>query len=239
MHHITPPARTIIVVGRTDKTRDSGDIQRILLMLEAQGFKVHWFVSDYTRSYEDIGARIVARWPRLCWRDRDTAPRRMLRMLLRLVLVVLDQHRYDHLYTFLHGRSANDARQLRRMLDAMGDHAACIVTHSAGGISATSVADHRAIARIVCFAYPFRHPERQPQAHRTAHLPAVTKPLLIVQGDADDYGADPSDFRRHLPPSARVVSLACGHDCDRLRSSEFSRAWAAVSGFLEMQSEQT
>lgn len=233
MQHSGPIPRTIIVMGRTDKTRNSGDIHRILLMLEAKGFHLHWFVSDYARSYEDIGARIVARWPWLCWRSSDSKPRRLLRMLLRVAFVAVDAHRYDHLYTALHGQPANDARQLRRLLDAMSDHSACIVTHSAGGISATQIADHRGIERIVCFGYPFRHPHRQPQAYRTTHLHAVNKPLLIIQGDADDYGCDPSDFGRHLPVSAQVVSLACDHDCDNLRATEFDRAWAAVSDFLE------
>lgn len=226
-------AGTIIVVGRTDRSRESDAIRRILLRLEAEGYRLHWFESDYIRSYDRMTATIARRWPSLAtWGGNDTPVRRLARVLLRLAMLVGDAYRYDHLYVRLFGQPANNARQLKLMLDAMPEREVHFVTHSAGGISATRIADHPRVGHIVCFGYPFRRPGQRPEVFRTAHLPSVGKPLMIVQGDTDPYGSDPSEFERHLPTGTTVVSLACNHDCDSLPLEAFERASAAVAAFL-------
>ncbi|KQM19482.1 alpha/beta family hydrolase [Novosphingobium sp. Leaf2] len=151
---------------------------------------------------------------------------------MRVLLVAMDQHRYDHIYTALRGQPANTARQLRVMLDTMGGQPVHFVTHSAGGISATMLADHPQVSHIVCFGYPFQHPQHPPQAFRTAHLASVRKPLMILQGDADTYGNDARVFGRHLPPDTRTVTLACDHDYDPLSEQDQDRAFAALAAFL-------
>ncbi|WP_232493939.1 alpha/beta family hydrolase [Novosphingobium kaempferiae] len=226
-------AGTIIVVGRTDRSRESDAIRRILLRLEAEGYRLHWFESDYIRSYDRMTTTIARRWPSLAtWGVNDTLVRRLARVTLRLAMIAGDAHRFDHLYVRLFGQPANNARQLRMLLDATPEGEVHFVTHSAGGISVTRIADHPSVARIACFGYPFQRPGNRPEAFRTAHLPSVGKPLMIVQGDTDPYGSDPAEFRRHLPRDAQVISLACDHDCDGLSHDEFERAWAAVAGFL-------
>ncbi len=43
------------------------------------------------------------------------------------------------------------------------------------------------IDAVVCYGYPF-HPPGKPGQWRTAHLPDLTCPLLIVQGTRDPFG---------------------------------------------------
>ncbi len=60
---------------------------------------------------------------------------------------------------------------------------------SMGGRIATHLAAQGAggIAGVVALGYPL-HPPGKPQQLRTAHLPAITVPVLIIQGERDAFG---------------------------------------------------
>ena len=75
---------------------------------------------------------------------------------------------------------------------------------SMGGRIATQVASRApdGIAGIVCLGYPL-HPPGKPDQARTAHLPAITAPTLIVQGERDAFGT-PAE----LEPVIRTMKAA-------------------------------
>jgi predicted alpha/beta-hydrolase family hydrolase len=58
---------------------------------------------------------------------------------------------------------------------------------SLGGRIASMVADHPAVAGLVCLGYPF-HPPGKPDRLRTAHLADFDTPALICQGERDPFG---------------------------------------------------
>jgi predicted alpha/beta-hydrolase family hydrolase len=60
---------------------------------------------------------------------------------------------------------------------------------SMGGRMATHLGASQAVeaAGIVALGYPL-HPPGKPEQPRTAHLPAITWPVLIVQGSRDAFG---------------------------------------------------
>jgi predicted alpha/beta-hydrolase family hydrolase len=66
---------------------------------------------------------------------------------------------------------------------------------SMGGRIASQVAaaDPEAIAALVALGYPL-HPPGKPEQLRTQHLPAITVPMLIVQGERDAFGT-PDELR--------------------------------------------
>ena len=84
-----------------------------------------------------------------------------------------------------------------------------------GGRMATHVAatDHglASFARVrglVLLGYPL-HPPGQPLKLRDAHLPAITRPVLFVQGSRDTFGTpgelQPVLARMQPPPTLHVV----------------------------------
>ncbi|WP_260921645.1 alpha/beta family hydrolase [Novosphingobium sp. 9] len=228
--------RPIIVVGRTNKARESDSIRQMLAMLEACGRPLLWFDSAYFRSETDIAIRLARLAPSLVTTSGEhpfSCVKRWQRRLLRLICILADNRRYDHLYTRCFGVAANDARQLRSMLAKLPEGPADFVTHSAGGVSVTMLAGHPKLGRVACFGYPFRHPERAQEPYRIRHLASVTTPLLILQGEQDPYGANPAEFGCHLPTHAQIVTLACDHDCDALPAPEFARALQVLSQFLD------
>jgi predicted alpha/beta-hydrolase family hydrolase len=71
-----------------------------------------------------------------------------------------------------------------------GDLPLFIGGKSMGGRIATHVASQGGAGRlrgVVCLGYPL-HPPGRPEQRRDAHLPAITEPLLFIQGTRDNFG---------------------------------------------------
>lgn len=83
---------------------------------------------------------------------------------------------------------------------------------SMGGRIASQVAaqDHPPISGLVYLGYPL-HPPGKPQQRRDAHLPAITEPMLFVQGARDAFGTA-EEIRALLPrlSDARIFEVAGG-----------------------------
>jgi predicted alpha/beta-hydrolase family hydrolase len=69
---------------------------------------------------------------------------------------------------------------------------------SMGGRIATHLASQglEPLAGVVVFGYPL-HPPGKPDQLRVAHLPSITVPVLIIQGERDSFGV-PDELRPHL-----------------------------------------
>lgn len=79
---------------------------------------------------------------------------------------------------------------------ASAEHALFIGGKSMGGRIATMVAAGDAdlpIAGLVLLGYPL-HPPGRPERRRDAHLPAVGRPMLFLQGSRDTFGT-PEELR--------------------------------------------
>ena len=79
---------------------------------------------------------------------------------------------------------------------------------SMGGGIATQVAaadPERPIAGLVLLGYPL-HPPGRPAERRDAHLPAVGRPMLFIQGSRDAFGT-PAELSSALAPVAPPATL--------------------------------
>jgi predicted alpha/beta-hydrolase family hydrolase len=78
---------------------------------------------------------------------------------------------------------------------------------SMGGRMATHLAAEGldGLAGIVVLGYPL-HPPGKPQQLRVAHLPAITAPLLIVQGERDVFGS-PAELAPHVATMKADVTV--------------------------------
>jgi len=80
---------------------------------------------------------------------------------------------------------------------------------SMGGRISTQVAADMPVAGLVLLGYPL-HPPGRPAVLRAAHLPAIRRPMLFVQGSRDTFGT-PSELNPVLaglspPPTLHVVA---------------------------------
>ena len=78
---------------------------------------------------------------------------------------------------------------------------------SMGGRIATHLASQglESLSGVVCFGYPL-HPPGKPQQLRVAHLPSITVPMLVIQGERDTFGT-PEELRPHLDAMKAAVRL--------------------------------
>jgi predicted alpha/beta-hydrolase family hydrolase len=118
----------------------------------------------------------------------------------------LDVLTFNFLYTAQQRKVPDRMPQLvlcyRAVIDAARTHVSSarerlfIGGKSMGGRAATHVAADDAaltLAGIVLLGYPL-HPPGRPEQLRDAHLPAVGRPMLFVQGSRDTFGT-PSELK--------------------------------------------
>jgi predicted alpha/beta-hydrolase family hydrolase len=94
-----------------------------------------------------------------------------------------------------------------RALESMRSRRLFIGGKSMGGRMATHLGAEgvTGLHGIVVLGYPL-HPPGQPDKLRVSHLPAITTPLLIVQGERDAFGA-PSELEPHMKTIKSPVTL--------------------------------
>ena len=108
---------------------------------------------------------------------------------------------------------------------------------SMGGRIATQIAAANAtlpIAGLVLLGYPL-HPPGQPQKLRDAHLSAVRRPMLFVQGSRDAFGT-PREFEpvfTSLSPAPTVFVVEGGDHSFKLGKKDPSRQAATYAEIQE------
>jgi hypothetical protein len=149
----------------------------------------------------------------------------------------LDVVTFNFLYTEQHRRIPDRAPALeacyRDIIAAVSDavpnatRGLFIGGKSMGGRIATQVAAADAalpIAGLVLLGYPL-HPPGRPDERRDKHLPAIGRPMLIVQGDRDAFGL-PSELRPivdQLRPTPTLEVVAGGDHSFKLTRRDPAR----------------
>ncbi len=96
---------------------------------------------------------------------------------------------------------------------SMGGRMASMLAAEGNGVATQDVAG------VIALGYPF-HPPGKPEKTRIGHLPALTVPLLIFQGERDPFGKPDEVADYGLPERVRVYWLTSGdHDFKPLKRS--------------------
>ncbi len=228
------PARTrIVFIGRTNREKRFAAFERLARELAASGHQIDWFASKRTQASARIDQRIAAWWPGLADASGWPAWQRARRWLAKAMLALAAPERREFLRFTIAAQTLAAARDLAAYLSRLPDGPVCLIGHSAGAIAATRVANHPRVGAVMCLGYAFRHPERLPQCYRTNHLPGVTRPLLIVQGVADQYGPEPERFVQFLPSQYQLVRVDTDHDYAPMSDADFDRLRQALDGLLQ------
>lgn len=103
--------------------------------------------------------------------------------------------------------SVGDLAATWRSLRARHDDVEWVVGGASygGRVASMLAADEPSLAGVLCLSYPL-HPPRRPDRLRVAHLPAISAPMLVVQGTDDDFGG-PDDLRPHLATTAGPATV--------------------------------
>ena len=94
-----------------------------------------------------------------------------------------------------------------RTIKGLSRHALFIGGKSMGGRMATHLGaqDVEGLKGVVALGYPL-HPPGAPDKLRVAHLPEISVPVLIVQGERDAFGS-PAELEPHLKTMKKAATL--------------------------------
>lgn len=224
----------IVVVGRSNYRKASSSLESMLADLHAAGFAVVWFESRITQIARWRDAQMERWWGGrlLAWCQSHGALGKQVRRLANTLILLMRPDKWAYLSKRFDTPNALAARDLRQLLRQWPARRVHLFAHSAGGVVSSLVADEAAVASVVCFGYPFKHPDKDEEPIRTAHLPGVCKPFLMLQGDQDEYGTAQDAQRYPLSRTTVVEPVASGHDYDCLAPQEYRRCMALLLGFL-------
>lgn len=104
---------------------------------------------------------------------------------------------------------------------------------SMGGRMATLVADELHVRGVVCFGYPF-HPPGQPAKVRTAHLEALTTPMLVLQGERDSLGNREDVAGYKLSPRIRIEWIPDGDHSLKPRAKSGTTERQNLTGAIDL-----
>ncbi|MBZ8139434.1 hypothetical protein CLD22_05890 [Rubrivivax gelatinosus] len=237
MHRDSPPqppaidpARTVLlIVGRNNWKRGSSTLTRVVGELGRAGMPVLRYESRTGRTQrwlEDRAEQVMAALP------AGLAAGRLLPRLVKAALLLSRPDRWDYVITRRQERHHTAAPALRRFIGGLAGRRVVLLTQSAGGIAGALVESAPPVLCHVCFGYPFQHPQRPPEAHRTAPLARIGKPFLIVQGDRDEYGTADEARRYRLSSAITVVSVADDHQYDGLGAAEQEDLLRTIRAFI-------
>jgi len=101
----------------------------------------------------------------------------------------------------------------QQVIDELGGAENLIIGgKSMGGRMASLIAAQQSVRGLVCLGYPF-HPAGKPERLRTEHLPQISSPTLILQGERDALGNKKEVAHYDLPPNCNLSWVSDGdHD---------------------------
>lgn len=107
-----------------------------------------------------------------------------------------------------------------------------IMSRSAGGRFASSVADELNIKHIICLSYPFQNPNNGVEPDRFIHLENLKTPMTIFQGDKDEYGGLEVIDKYKLSNNINLQFVNANHDFN-ISDKEWNKVLAQIDTIIK------
>ncbi len=92
---------------------------------------------------------------------------------------------------------------------------------------------------LILLSYPL-HPPGKPEKSRTAHLPDIAVPTLLVSGTKDPFGTESElrDALDSIPASTEFVAVSsAGHDLSAAKHRIAHRAWESATELFSLDTD--
>ena len=227
--------RWIVVVGRANIAKTSRSLEQMIQALRALGYSVHNLEPRHV-----VTSRLMNSWfeglfagklAAFCHQHQRFG--RWIRRAFKSLWLVCHPSRWSFsrfLKRTYREERALDLRSLLRHWRAQHPtRQVYLFGHSAGGLVSSWLETEANVASLVCFGYPFKHPEQGEEPYRTAHLKHIRKPFLIIQGDRDAYGTKEKARQYELSDSVRIVPINASHNYDAMAPELYRDCLALVA----------
>jgi hypothetical protein len=209
VQHIGPldNERILIIMGRDNFRKDENVLEPILGFLAEKGYTLVWFEPPGMNTAPILISRLkkIREWPRFIGK----------------LFYVLYMLRYSRYWKFIWKHERVKHKNLTFRCDSFSaflypfclKKQVVILARSSGGVISSRVADGCNVHKMICLAYPFKHPNVPFESERVAHLESIQTPFLILQGKNDEYGTFDTVKKSYTLSSAiRVHEVDTDHD---------------------------
>lgn len=224
----------LVVVGRSNPLKRSAPIDAIAAGMHVHGFTVCWYERRGAQNAR-LRAQTLSDAERAWLADpqrRHPVLGRIARKAVRLHAKLCHPKRRQWLGHRLDTDPLPTADELGAFIARLGSRWVFLLGHSAGGLVATQAESAPSVRGTVCFGYPFKHPDRREEPHRTAHLPHLAKPCLIIQGRRDAYGRPDEVTRYRLSPAIQLHAIDADHDYEDLTDGQVEALVQRLRAFM-------
>lgn len=227
----------LVFVGRNNSKKKSTSIDFLIQELHLMGISVCWYESKTMQTSKLLTSKYElfckTRFAQVL--QRNPIFETLFRRVIKSFILLAHPKRWDYLLRAkMLGKIYFLGSDLRAFLCSLASKNVFLISHSAGGITSSSIESEFAIKAMACFGYPFKHPDRGHESYRTKHLANLKKPFLILQGANDEYGSSEDARRYALSPSIQIAPLESGHDYDNLSETDFRTTLVLLQDFFRL-----
>ncbi len=227
--------KILLIVGRTNFYKSSIILESLISTLHSFGITMLWYENKLTSIKKAIDSELEI-WDQSklnqLFKNKHLS-RRYLRSAVKLLLLLKHLSRWRYIFNDSPKNILEQARDLKKFIRKLGQKKIIILAHSAGSIIASLAEDEPALKKIICFGYPFKHPDHDEESYRTNHLKSIKKPVLIIQGRKDAYGGENVATRYTLSPFISIMFTDDNHDYDNMSSEDYEKVLLRTRSFID------
>jgi len=235
------PSKVLLFIGRSNTQKNSAPLQELLNRLLLDGYLLVWPKSRN----QSIGELLTKEslwavsWLNKIFGQNEPPMKVWARRIVKGLILISHPSKWGYFVHWLSDSQMNEQTLINRQaIHAVGDHKSIIImSHSAGGITASQLTNEANVCGIICFGYPFKHPDKEEEIYRTDNLRSLQKPLLIIQGTKDEYGGLEVLSRYELSPNIEFEFVEANHDYESLSANDWGRVTERIASFISQQSK--
>ena len=231
--------KMLLFIGRSNTQKNSAPLQKLLDRLVLDGYLLVWpksrnqFISEFLTQK----SRMAVNWLDLVFGQNESKAKSMIRRIFKGFILIGYPSKWEYFFDWLRGSPANQQAEVHRdIIRTLGKNKSIfILSHSAGGITASCLANEDNLCGIICFGFPFKHPDKDEEPHRTNELRNIQKPLLIIQGYQDVYGGRDVQSRYELSQNIEFEFVQANHEYENLSTEDWMKVVKKITSFLEQK----
>ncbi len=227
----------LLIIGRNNYEKGSIPLQEISSRLLLPDVTVIWYGTDHNATKIRLKNTIKFLLP-------NAYLQKIVRNIISAILLLIYHARWSCIVTnknlIMESKSfsslyqnLNETKKLREFVQFLGeDKKITILSHSAGGRISSSIESEKNIVKLICFGYPFKHPNEAEESTRVAHLENMKTPFLIIQGKEDEYGGIDAQNRYKFSSSVTLSYINTDHNFNDLTEEEWLQITAQINEFI-------
>lgn len=230
-------SKAILFIGRSNTQKNSAPLQELLNRLILNDCLLLWPESiSRNQSINNLlneRSKVAIDWFNVFFGSRESCIKRYFRRIIKGFILISRPSKWDYFFKRNYPEITVHEARMRHIIKTYGEKKSVIIlSHSAGGITASNLADEPNLKKIICFGYPFKHPNSEDELFRTANLKNIQKPFLVIQGNKDEYGGSGVENCYELSPLIEFEFVEATHEYENLSIHDWLKVTQRIESFL-------